>query len=191
MKKDLIFIGIICLLLIVFGFLMSSVLRHFASSALEPITDTTQSIKTQVSLILNPTPTVLPDPVTIINDVRALARLETIQYSMEKIITAETGQEILGDLFGDKLLFVAHGVVIAGVDLNQLMSEDLELRDGILTVNLPVSSNATTHFTTNSGKWLSAHCTSPCAIPIWIVRIGNARSGGAIWSTRAVRRFTP
>jgi hypothetical protein len=127
---------IICLLLII-GLGMSFYIRSFAQQALAPITDTTQALKTQVAQILHPTPTILPDPVTIINDVRSLARLETIQYSVEKVITAETGQEVFGPLFGDRLLFVAHGVVIAGFDLNQMEASDLKLRDGILTVQLP------------------------------------------------------
>jgi hypothetical protein len=71
------------------------------------------------------------------SDYDNLARLETIQYSVEKIITAETGQEVFGPLFGDRLLFVAHGVVIAGVDLNQLEASDLKLRSGVLMVRLP------------------------------------------------------
>jgi len=86
---------------------------------------------------LHPTPTIIPDPVTIINEVRSLARLETIQYSIEKVITAETGQGSFGFLFGDKLLFVAHGTVIAGIDLGQLTSQDLRLDGKVLTVQLP------------------------------------------------------
>ena len=126
----------VCLLLII-GIGISFYIRSFAQQALAPITDTTQALKTQVAQILHPTPTILPDPVTIINEVRSLARLETIQYSVEKVITAETGQEAFGLLFGDRLLFVAHGVVIAGIDLNQMEASDLKLRDGILTVKLP------------------------------------------------------
>ncbi len=94
-------------------------------------------LRTQVALILNPTPTVLPDPVTIIQQVRPLARLETIQYSVQKVITAEIGQEVLKELFGDRLLFVAHGVVVGGVDLSTLSEEEIEIRDGILTVTIP------------------------------------------------------
>jgi len=104
---------------------------------IKPVNDITSNIATQVARVLNPTPTVIPDPVTIIHSVRALARLETIQYSVEKIITAETGQGPFGFLFGDRLLLVAHGVVIAGVDLGKLGPEDLSVQDGILLVNLP------------------------------------------------------
>ncbi|MEK6220929.1 MAG: DUF4230 domain-containing protein, partial [Chloroflexota bacterium] len=92
---------------------------------------------TQVSEVLNPTPTLLPDPVTIIHEVRSLARLETIQYSVEKVITAEVGQGAFGFLIGDRLLFVAHGEVIAGIDLEKLSPEDLTVVDGVLYVNLP------------------------------------------------------
>lgn len=124
------------LLVLVGGFLL---VRGLLAATLQPISDASSRISTQVSSILNPTPTILPDPVTIINQVRPLARLETIQYSVEKIITAEEGQELVAELFGDRLLLVAHGTVIAGVDLSKLTAEDLEFRDGILSVRLPVA----------------------------------------------------
>ena len=73
----------------------------------------------------------------MIHQVRSLARLEAIQYSVEKIITAESGQGLLGPLFGDRILFVAHGTVIAGVDLEKLSPDDLRVEDGVLYVNLP------------------------------------------------------
>ena len=124
------------LLVLVGGFLL---VRGLLAATLQPISDASSRISTQVSSILNPTPTILPDPVTIINQVRPLARLETIQYSVEKIITAEEGQELVAELFGDRLLLVAHGTVIAGVDLSKLTAEDLEFRDGILSIRLPVA----------------------------------------------------
>jgi len=108
-----------------------------AQQAMQPVNELTSNMATQVAQVLNPTPTVLPDPITIIHSVRALARLETIQYTVEKVITAETRQEPFGILFGDRLLLVAHGVVIAGVDLEKLGPEDLELKNGVLYVQLP------------------------------------------------------
>lgn len=104
---------------------------------IQPVNDMTSNLGTQVALVLHPTPTILPDPVTVIYQVRSLARLETIQYSVEKVIAAETGQGMFGALFGDRLLFVAHGVVLAGVDLAKLGSQDLWLQDGVLYVRLP------------------------------------------------------
>ena len=137
MKKTIAKWALLTILLVGVVLGMCLYIRSFAEQALAPITDSAQALKTQVAQVLHPTPTIIPDPITIINDVRSLARLETIQYSVEKIITAESGQEALKTLFGDRLLFVAHGVVIAGIDLNQMEPADLELRDGILTVDLP------------------------------------------------------
>jgi hypothetical protein len=108
-------------------------MQQSTAAALAPVS----ALSTQASQILNPTPTVIPDPITIIHEVRSLARLETIYYSVEKVITAETNQGTWGWLYGDKLLFVAHGDVIAGIDLAKLEPEDLEAKDGVLYVRLP------------------------------------------------------
>lgn len=111
--------------------------RSASEANLSPVKDLAESVGTQVAKVLHPTPTILPDPITIIHDVRSLARLETIQYSMEKVIVAESGQGPFGFLFGDRLLFVAHGTVIAGVDLEKLSPEDLQVESGVLHVRLP------------------------------------------------------
>jgi len=116
---------------------MSATVNQTAKEAIRPVSEMTGGLATQVSQFMNPTPTVLPDPVTIIQDVRTIARLETIQYTVEKIITADKGQGSLDFLFGDKLIFVAHGVVIAGVDLDKIGEDDLWLDGGVLHVRLP------------------------------------------------------
>jgi len=116
-----------------------SVARNTTQEALQPMEQVRDAIATQSALLFNPTPTIIPDPVTIIYEIRSLARLETAQYSMEKIITAEAGQGELSFLFGDKLLFVAHGKVIAGVDLEKLKPEDLWVQNGVLYVRLPAA----------------------------------------------------
>ena len=106
---------------------------------LQPIEEANQQIANQINSILNPTPTIIPDPITIIHEVRSLSRLETIQYSVEKIITADNGNVIFDQLFGDKLLFVAHGIVIAGVDLGKITADDIWMDGGILHVKMPES----------------------------------------------------
>lgn len=108
-----------------------------AQDTIRPVSDLTSNIGTQVAQVLHPTPTILPDPVTIVHNVRTLSRLETIQYSIEKVITAESGQGTFGFLFGDKLIFVAHGVVVAGVDLARLQPEDLRVQNNVLYVRMP------------------------------------------------------
>lgn len=114
--------------------------RETASTATAPLQQMNQAneaLQTQVSQLMNPTPTIIPDPVTYINEVRALARLETIQYSVEKVITAEIGQGTFGFAFGDKLLFVAHGIVIAGIDMEKLQPGNMRLDNSVLYVRLP------------------------------------------------------
>jgi hypothetical protein len=104
----------------------------------QPVSDLTGQVGTQVAAVLRPTPTILPDPVTIVRQVRTLSRLETIEYSLEKVITAESGQGPFGFLFGDRLLLVAHGSVIAGVDFSKLSPEDVKVNDlGQVTITLP------------------------------------------------------
>jgi len=107
-------------------------------SATSPVQSLSEQVGTQVAQILHPTPTIRPDPVAIVREVRALARLETIQYTVERVITAETGEGLFGFLFRDRLLLVAHGFVIAGIDLGRLLPSDVELDDaGRIYVSLP------------------------------------------------------
>jgi hypothetical protein len=128
------------LILIVIGgaaFYVVRGIRQSTQQVIAPFLQANSGLQTQVSGLLHPTPTIIPDPVTYISEMRALARLETIQYSVEKVITAEIGQGTFGFLFGDRLLFVAHGTVIAGIDMAKLAPEDLRLEDGVLYVKLP------------------------------------------------------
>jgi hypothetical protein len=138
MKKwQLIFQAILVIVLIVVGVYLVNSLQKSISSQLSPVREMTDNLSTQVSRVLNPTPTVIPDPVTIVHEIRSLARLETIKFSLEKIITAETPQGAFEWLVGDRLIFVAHGEVIAGIDLNKLEPEDLEILNGVLYADLP------------------------------------------------------
>jgi hypothetical protein len=117
--------------------LIVQMVRNTTESALQPFQQGSQTLQTQVAHLLEPTPTVIPDPVTIITEMRGLSRLETIQYSIEKVITAETAQGAFAFLFGDKLIFVAHGTAIAGVDLGKLQAGDISINGDVVTVHLP------------------------------------------------------
>jgi len=138
MKKWGWIIQIIFLLLLVgAGVYLVTSIQNSISSQLSPVREMTDSLSTQISVVLHPTPTILPDPVTIVHEIRSLARLETIKFSLEKIITAETRQGVFKWLIGDRLILVAHGEVIAGIDLNKLDPEALQVRGGVLYVQLP------------------------------------------------------
>ena len=138
-NNSLLSVLIIGVVLVAAYFIVQTV-RESAQAATAPfqqVNQANQALQTQVSNLLNPTPTIIPDPVTYINEVRALARLETIQYSVEKVITGETGGGTFQALFGDKILFVGHGTVIAGIDMEKLQPEDMRFENGVLTVKLP------------------------------------------------------
>jgi hypothetical protein len=136
MNKNIVIALLVSLMVIVIVF--GAVLLQEVRRVIEPVTTMRAQITTQLDRLLNPTPTIKPDPISIVHEVRALARLETIQYAVEKVITAETGQEFLGFLFGDRLLLVAHGTVIAGVDLDKIGVDDVEVdADGRVLLDLP------------------------------------------------------
>lgn len=140
MKNNSLLSILIIGVVVVAAYFIVQTIRQSAQAATAPfqqVNQANQALQTQVSNLLNPTPTIIPDPVTYINEVRALARLETIQYSIEKVITGETGGGTFQTLFGDKILFVGHGTVIAGIDMEKLQPEHMRFENGVLTVRLP------------------------------------------------------
>ncbi len=138
MKKwQWIFQILIIVILVVVGVILINSIQASITNQFLPVREMTNNLATQISVVMNPTPTILPDPVTIVHEIRSLARLETIKFSLEKIITAETRQGVFEWLVGDRLIFVAHGEVIAGIDLNKLVPDDLVVKDAVLYVTLP------------------------------------------------------
>ncbi len=140
-KRILTYVLITALVLLVIGlvwFMFASV-SNSIRTAFQPLQQTSSGMSTEIANLLHPTPTVIPDPVTIIHEVRAIARLETIQYSVEKVITAEVNQGVLRPFLGDHLLFVGHGTVIAGIDMEKIQPEDLWVKGGVLHVRLPAA----------------------------------------------------
>jgi len=140
MKNNNLFSLLILIVIGVAAYMIVQTIRNTTQAATAPLqslNEQNQAMQTQVANLLHPTPTIIPDPVTYINEIRALARLETIQYSVEKVITGETGGGTFDALFGDKILFVGHGTVIAGIDMEKLRPEHMRFENGVLSVNLP------------------------------------------------------
>jgi hypothetical protein len=74
----------------------------------------------------------------VVEKIRQLSRLETVVYSLDKIVEGDRQNAYLPDfLVGEKLLMIAHGEVIAGIDLSQLKDSDLQVKDGAVHVRLP------------------------------------------------------
>jgi hypothetical protein len=92
-----------------------------------------------VSAIASPTPTIRSSASVILR-MQQLNRLETTSYTVEKVIEAGIeGNAFENLLFGDRLLLIANGTVVAGLDLSLLQPSDITLsEDGkIITIRLP------------------------------------------------------
>ena len=125
---------LILLALVVGGVMLIGSLRRLT----QPLEEAERALQEQFAQLTNPTPTIIPDPVTIIRQVRNLSRLETASYTIEKVITAESGQGSFAFLFGDRLILVARGQVIAGVDLGKMGDGDIIVaEEGTVIVTLP------------------------------------------------------
>jgi hypothetical protein len=77
---------------------------------------------------------------TIVQQIRQISRLETTTYTIERVIEARQSDPNWPDwLRGDKLLLIANGTVVAGVDLEKLEASDVVVSpDGqAVTVTLP------------------------------------------------------
>ncbi len=75
----------------------------------------------------------------VVKEMRELQRLETASFTIEKIIDGgTTGSNVFQQfLFGDKILLIAHGQVIAGFDLSQISEKDIEVSGKNLKITLP------------------------------------------------------
>jgi hypothetical protein len=82
---------------------------------------------------------------TVVEMIQKLSRLETVEYSLDKIVEGERQSAFLPDfLAGDKLLLVAHGEVVAGIDLGQLKAGDVVVSGDTVHVHLPTAQIFTT-----------------------------------------------
>ena len=83
---------------------------------------------------------VIPNQPTVVRQIQELQRLETVRYTMDKIISGERDSAYLPKfLVSDRLLLVVHGEVIGGVDLTKLQPSDISVRGRTVTVHLPSS----------------------------------------------------
>ena len=78
--------------------------------------------------------------VAVVEQVRKLSRLETVVYSIDKVVEGQRENVLLPDfLAGEKLLLVAHGEVIAGIDLGKLKTGDVTVSGDTVNVHLPAT----------------------------------------------------
>ena len=78
------------------------------------------------------------NPETVIKEIKSLNRLETSQFTIEKVVDAGTsGGRLENLLFGDRILLIAHGSVIAGFDLAKVQESDIVIDGDTLRITLP------------------------------------------------------
>jgi hypothetical protein len=74
----------------------------------------------------------------VVEKIRQLSRLETVDYSVDKVVEGNRENPYLPSfLVGDRLLLIAHGEVIAGVDLSQMKATDVSVHGSAIQVRLP------------------------------------------------------
>jgi Protein of unknown function (DUF4230) len=75
---------------------------------------------------------------TVVARIQSLERLDTVSYTMDKVVEGDREGRVLPEfLTGDKILLVAHGHAMAGVDLAKLTSGDLTISEHTVRVHLP------------------------------------------------------
>jgi hypothetical protein len=75
---------------------------------------------------------------TVVMQIRRLARLESVSYSMDKMVSGDREGRILpAILTGDRILLEVHGEAVAGVDLSRLTPSEVQLSDRTIRVQLP------------------------------------------------------
>src|ERR1700723_4399499 len=78
------------------------------------------------------------DQPTVVHQIQQLQRLETVSYTMEKIISGEHANAYLPKfLAGDRLLLVVHGDVVGGINLAGLQPGDVLLQGQKALIHLP------------------------------------------------------
>jgi Protein of unknown function (DUF4230) len=82
---------------------------------------------------------------TVVNRIQKLQRLETVVYTMDKIVTGEKDNPIFPDfLTGDRLLMLVHGEVVAGIDFSTLKPSDVHVEGRHVELRLPAAQVLTT-----------------------------------------------
>jgi uncharacterized protein DUF4230 len=145
---------------LVFGILIGmAVLAVFARLARNGVWDQIASIATGRALRSD---TSLP---TVVSQIQRLQRLETVTYTMDRIIEGDRTNSLLPDfLTGDRLLLVVHGEAIGGIDLGALKPENVVLHGRDITIHLPgpqlfltrLDNDRTRVYSRNTGLLVSA-----------------------------------
>jgi len=78
------------------------------------------------------------DQATVVRQIQRLQKLETVSYTMDKIIGGARDNAYLPKfLAGDRILLVVHGEVVAGVNLENIKASDVTVLAHSISLRLP------------------------------------------------------
>jgi hypothetical protein len=88
---------------------------------------------------------------TVVDRIQRLQRLETVVYTMDKIVTGAKENPVLPNfLAGDRLLMLVYGEVVAGIDFSNLKPGDVTVEGKHIRLHLPAPQLFSTRI--DSGK---------------------------------------
>jgi Protein of unknown function (DUF4230) len=77
---------------------------------------------------------------TVVDRIQRLQRLETVVYTVDKLVTGAKENPLLPDfLTGDRLLMMVHGEVVAGIDFSSLKLDDVRVDGKRIHLHLPAA----------------------------------------------------
>jgi hypothetical protein len=77
---------------------------------------------------------------TVVNRIQRLQRLETVVYTMDKVVSGAKENPIFPDfLAGDRLLLLVHGEVVGGIDFSSLKPGDVRVEGKEIRLHLPAA----------------------------------------------------
>jgi Protein of unknown function (DUF4230) len=93
------------------------------------------------------------DQPAIVQRIQRLQRLESVKYTLEKVVTGERQSRFLPQsLAGERLLLIVRGEVFAGVDLGKLQSIDVRVNGKHVTITLPHAEIFSTRLDNNQTR---------------------------------------
>src|SRR4051794_26576462 len=79
---------------------------------------------------------------TVVMQIRRLARLESVAFTMEKMVSGDREGRVLPPILtGDRVMLEVHGEAVAGVDFNPLALSGVQVSDRTGRVPLPPAEN--------------------------------------------------
>ncbi len=74
---------------------------------------------------------------SVVRSIQQLQRLESVVYTIDQVVTEEREGIVRQPFAGDKILLIAHGEVVAGIDLGELSGNAVVVNGNSVRVRLP------------------------------------------------------